>query len=75
MFIMNYNFAFREQIYPKLKANIFLSDVHRNLDLSVLFCMREVDFPILVRENRLSARKTTSTRLTFGIQRTNNIVR
>ena len=59
----------------------FLSAVHRKLALSVPFCARKVDFPALVRENfkcaenQLSARTTTLTRLTFGIQRTKNIVR
>ena len=33
------------------------------------------NFTALVRENQFSARKTTLTRLIFGIQRTKNIVR
>ena len=57
-----------------------LSAVHRKLALSVSFFVRKVGFPALGRlnfkcvENQLSARKTTSSRLTFGIQQTKIIV-
>ena len=56
-----------------------LSTVHRKLTLSVAFCVRKIKtnskFYCTSAENQLSTRKTTPTRLTFGIQRIKNIVR
>ena len=57
--------------------NIFCS-LYRKLAESVLFFVQKVDFPhtlnftAIVGENQLSARKTTPTRATFGIQRIRN---
>ena len=53
----------------------FLFAVYRKLAESVSFCVWKVDlrhtqnFTALLRENQLSARKTTPIRLTFGVRR------
>ena len=36
-----------------------MSAVHRKLALSVSFCLRKVDFPAIVQQNKLSAGKST----------------
>ena len=58
-------------LYPRpMMKKIFLSAVHRKLALSVSFSLLKVDFPALVRENQLSAPRTTLTWLTIDMQQT-----
>ena len=58
----------------------FFFALYRKLAESVSFCVRKVhfpytwNFPALVRENQLSARKTTPTRLTFGARWTKSFI-